>query len=186
MNIANNQLRRETEKKIREALLFYMETEQEPTVEQICRRASINRSTFYRHYKDIFDLMEAAEREIQHGLYQSLAGKGLLQTGAEHSAELLEAMIAYIGDHRSFYRIYLRRRDSVPDGEVLRRFREEQIMPLFQSHGVEDAAHVRYYFEYITAGFATVIRLWLENGCRETPAEMARILDQMLPEKKQP
>ena len=38
MNTAQNQRHMETERKLREALLFYMERDMEPTVDQICRQ----------------------------------------------------------------------------------------------------------------------------------------------------
>ena len=74
MNTSGNQLHMETERKLREALLFYMEQEKAPTVGQLCQRAQINRSTFYRHYTDVYDLMNRVEQEFQHGLYRSLDG----------------------------------------------------------------------------------------------------------------
>lgn len=61
MNAANNQLHWETERRLREGLLRILAQEQEPTVGQLCEVAQINRSTFYRHYRDIPDLMEKTE-----------------------------------------------------------------------------------------------------------------------------
>ena len=58
MNTANNQLHQETERRLRQELLCFLEREKEPTVSELCEAAQINRSTFYRHYRDIPDLME--------------------------------------------------------------------------------------------------------------------------------
>ena len=44
MNTAQNQRHMETERKLREALVFYMEQDLEPTVGQLCSRSGINRS----------------------------------------------------------------------------------------------------------------------------------------------
>ena len=33
------------------------------TVKEICGHAEINRSTFYKHYQDVYDLMEKLENE---------------------------------------------------------------------------------------------------------------------------
>ncbi len=43
------------------------------SISQLCEEAGINRSTFYRHYRDVYDLMDRTEREIQQGLIKSLA-----------------------------------------------------------------------------------------------------------------
>ena len=72
MNTANNQLHQETERRLRQELLCFLEREQEPTVSELCEAAQINRSTFYRHYRDIPDLMEKTEKEIQKGLFRTV------------------------------------------------------------------------------------------------------------------
>lgn len=182
MNTANNQLHRETEQKLREALEFYLEQNREPTVGQLCDRAKINRSTFYRHYHDVFDLMESVEREIQKGLFRSADRSGLFRAGRP-SAEVLEPLIAYIGQHRHFYRAYLQRSGGFPAEEGFLELWNTHIKPMFASHGVESEAHMRYYFEYVKSGFVTILRLWLEDSCAESPAEIAEIMSRMLPQK---
>ena len=72
MNTANNSLRQDTDRRIREVLLASLEQGKEPTVGELCAGAGINRSTFYRHYLDVFDLMEKTETEIQKGLAETL------------------------------------------------------------------------------------------------------------------
>ena len=64
MNTANNSLRQDTDRRIRQVLLASLEQGKEPTVGEICAGAGINRSTFYRHYLDVYDLMEKTETEI--------------------------------------------------------------------------------------------------------------------------
>ena len=36
------------------------------TVKELCESARINKSTFYAHYKDIYDLSDAMEEELEH------------------------------------------------------------------------------------------------------------------------
>ena len=54
---------------------------------------------------------------------------------------------------------------------------------MFLAYGVESKAHMRYYFEYAKSGFVTVLRMWLEGGCIESPRELAGIIYKMLPAK---
>ena len=75
MNTANNSLRQDTDRRIREVLLSSLEQGKEPTVGELCAGAGVNRSTFYRHYLDVYDLMEKTETEIQKGLAQTLVSE---------------------------------------------------------------------------------------------------------------
>ena len=109
MNTANNQLRQDTDRRLRKALLAFMEQGREPTVGELCERSQINRSTFYRHYLDVYDLMEKTEIQIQ---------KGLAQVLAAGETEQFERLARYVSEYRHFYRIYLKKnRDgSMEDG----------------------------------------------------------------------
>ncbi len=181
MNKPGNQLHMETEKKLREALLKRMESGQEPTVGGLCAQAGINRSTFYRHYVDIYDLMSHIEMEFQHGLYQSMSGGGAFLAAFGSDPAALETMITYIGRNASFYRVYLRKYAGVDAEKGFAHYWKEQVKPLFRSYGVEQERHMRYYFDYVQTGLITVLKSWLDNGCEENPKEMADILCRMIP-----
>lgn len=183
MNTANNQLHRETEQRVREELLRFLERDQEPTVRQICEAAGINRSTFYRHYRDIPDLMEKTEKEIQRGLLRTAGNQGDFLERLENSSDAPEPLIAYIGQNRYFYRAYLKNSGNAVLRDGYQLFWDRRIRPVFLAHGVENEAHMRYYFDYTKSGVMTVLRLWLEAGCAESPQELAGILYQMLPGK---
>lgn len=183
MNTANNQLHQETERRLRQELLGFLELEQEPTVGQLCKAAQINRSTFYRHYRDIPDLMEKTEKEIQKGLFRTVGSQGDFLTRLESSSDALESLITYIGQNRHFYRIYLRKHGDAALEDGYQLFWEKKIQPLFLARGVESEARMRYFFAYAKSGYVTVLRMWLESGCRESPRELAGILHKMLPAK---
>ncbi len=181
MNTAMNQRHMETERKLREVLLFYMDQGQEPTVRQLCNRAGINRSTFYRHYMDVYELMIRMEREFKHGLFQSIEGDNTILSRLASNPDALEPLILYIGKNPYFYQVYLKKYDDLPQNEEFQRYWETQIKPLFITCGVMNESHMRYYYGHFKAGMLSVLRLWLEGGCKESPRELSQIISRMLP-----
>lgn len=181
MNREGNSRHRETEIKIQEALLFLLEqkTLKEITVRELCQTANVNKATFYRHYQDIYELMEKIEHGIQAGLIR------LLDTGKKRSLtkpvgrQELEEIIHYIGGHATFYREYLNAGyDSFLDKRFLSLW-EKCIKRQFQELGVESEKRMQYYYRFIQAGIRTTVLYWLETGQQETPEELAQILWQM-------
>ncbi len=172
MNTVNNSLRKDTDRRIREVLLASLEQGKEPTVGEICAGAGINRSTFYRHYLDVFDLMEKTEAEIQKGLAQTLV------TGAE--GDPLERLVRYVGGYGSFYRIYLQKHLNGSMETGFQSYWESNLKPVFLRAGVRDERRMLYYYQFVKAGVTTVLKLWLDSGCRESPEEIAGILRAML------
>jgi len=180
MNTARNQLHRETEGKLRAALLFFMEQEKEPTVGQLCEKAGINRSTFYRHYMDVAELMEKTEEEIQQGLFGHIYGIAD-EDGLRMSEKLMETIVTYMGENRHFYKTFLRSHSGPLAGARWQKFWDSMLVPRFRYHGVRNEAHMRYFFEYTKAGFTRVLVCWLDQGCPESPKELAEVLYKMLP-----
>ncbi len=184
MNTAQNQRHKETEKKLKKALLFYMEQNQDPTVGQLCDYSGVNRSTFYRHYSDVYDFMTHVEQDLQHGLYQSLHSENSLLTNLGRDPDSLIPMITYIGRHPHFYLIYLNRLLSLPSKALEDKFPwQDRIKPLFCAYGVTNERHMKYFYEYILFGLIKTLLIWLEDGCLETPRELSEILFEMLPIK---
>ena len=172
MNTANNSLRQDTDRRIREVLLASLEQGKEPTVGEICAGAGINRSTFYRHYLDVYDLMEKTETEIQKGLAETLV--------SDAEGEALERLVRYVGGYGSFYRIYLQKHLNGSMEAGFQSYWERHLKPVFLRAGVRDERRMLYYYQFVKAGVTTVLKLWLDSGCRESPEEIAGILRAML------
>ena len=82
MNTKNNKRFYETEIRMESAMLEIMKsTEFEKiTVKRICEKANVNRSTFYAHFIDIYDMIDKMEIELS---------KELLNQYIENKTEIL-------------------------------------------------------------------------------------------------
>lgn len=74
-----------TEQSIRSA--FYTLRQKQPLeklrINELCALAQINKSTFYRHYLDIFDLSDTLERELLEKVTSGFSSAGQLYTDPE-------------------------------------------------------------------------------------------------------
>ena len=60
------------------------------TVMELCRCACINKSTFYAHYQDIYDLADALEEELVQAILSGISWEQ--DAGAEHMEGLIQAL----------------------------------------------------------------------------------------------
>ncbi len=127
--------------------------------------------------------MSQMEQAFQHGLFQSVHCDPAFLSRLASDPKALESLISYIGRNPHFYRIYLKKNIDLLTFEAFRRYWEEYIKPIFISCGVELESHMLYYYTSYKAGLLSVLRLWLENGCMESPKELSQILARMLPSK---
>ena len=182
MNTKNNQRYKDSEKRMQDALMKLMENQEleDVTVMDICKEAHINRTTFYAHYEDIYDLMSKVERLIRQELYEAFQAKGIGMQNVFHHDYLI-FFLRHIENNRYFYRICLRHRVKFPLDEAFDQLWERIAKPHFLQHGVTDERAMLYYLTFYQAGFTSVLRKWVENGCREKPEELCPLLLNCLP-----
>ncbi|MGN0994823.1 MAG: TetR/AcrR family transcriptional regulator [Butyricicoccus sp.] len=182
MNTRNNQRYRDSEQRMQDALMKLMENQEleDVTVTDVCREAHINRATFYAHYEDIYDLMSRAERLIRLDLRREIEARGVSMRNLFHHDYLIY-FLRHIEKNKRFYRICLRHRVRFPVEEGFDRLWEDVVKPHCRQRGVTDERAMRYYLTFYQAGFTSLLRNWVEDGCPESPEELCPILLDCLP-----
>jgi hypothetical protein len=115
MNIKNNERFQNTEIKIQQALLEMLEYKDfsKITVREICSIAHTNRSTFYAHYLDVFDLIDKTECTMHEKLLSLYVGTGVTKTNFLTS-KYITIFLKFIYQYKNFYRVRLQTRKIFP------------------------------------------------------------------------
>ena len=86
-----------TEKGIRNAFIELRSRKplEKITIKELCEHAYINKSTFYSHYKDIYDLSERMEEEVVSSITNSISHpEYIMENPAEFTRELFLAYLS--------------------------------------------------------------------------------------------
>lgn len=182
MNQPNNKRHQDTAKRIQDAMLALLEEKNSDriTVQDVCNASGINRSTFYRHYMDIPDLMAKLEKSIQSGIIERWGAVPDKNSTELITQKALGRLLSYIREHREFYLAYLGDYPSRSHTEEMQHLFDSYLRPLFENYGIENQSHMIYYSRYTAAGCLSVISSWLEKDEPESPEEIAGILYAML------
>lgn len=156
--------------------LLNEKTPEKITVQELIKKADVNRSTFYAHYTDIGDLMEKIEIDMVAPMSVHLYAADATADRI-FSEKALEELAAFFRSNRSFYRIffatssksrliretaaYVKSRFVDPHLERARQFSQEEYA---------------LQFEFCMVGFFGVIRKWLDGECREPDDVLAHTL----------
>lgn len=185
MNTKNNQRFRSMDQKLKATLLELMKTTEfeRITVKKICETACVNRSTFYAHYSDIFEIMEQMEEYLSQELLGGYASCALKATkgNAFFPTWLFIPFLYHIKKHSYFYKIVLRQRQEFPLAQVYEPVWTQIITQICQAAGITSEAEIMYHYVYFQAGFKMVMRRWVDTGCQESEEAMARILRHCVP-----
>lgn len=181
MNVKNNQRFRDTEIRMEAAMLDIMKNTdfEKITVKKICEKANVNRSTFYAHFVDIYDMLDKMEEELRKEMLNSYLSCNE-QNHQIFSKESFILFLKHIKKHRYFYRINLQTRKNFP----LEQGYEQLwaiIEPLCKKAGITSNEEIMYYFVYFQAGFTIILKRWVDTGCKEDEFQLAEIIKNCIP-----
>lgn len=167
MNVKNNKRRRESQEKIERAFVELLQTRDinNITVSDIIKLAELNRSTFYANYVDIFDLADKTREKLENDFSNLFAEYDYFH---ERSGAL--TMFRHIKENQLFYKTYFKL--CYDDKHLISTYDERRAE---QEH---INTNLKYHIEFFRNGLNAIIKLWLANGCKESPEEMADVLKQ--------
>ena len=180
MNIKKNQGYQKTHQNIKNCFLEFIEKKEVShiTIREICEAVSINRSTFYAHFQDIYAVMEEINEQLNEELLASYSAQDTSKLFTDYYYML--PWLEHLKKHPSFYLALLRSTDNLALRYSMDRLQADLIQPLLEKYQVDSAAG-SYYFNFMKAGFLTIIRQWLEHGCPEPPEKLAKLILNLSP-----
>ena len=143
------------------------------TVREICDKDEINRSTFYKHYQDCYDLLDKLKEDALAQFDELLAG---IEGHGMESAIL--AILQALENHAQTFRLL------APDGgggafihQVVRRCYQYMDLHLTVSpaKGWSEIQKGMSY-AFLTGGAGSVIEYWMRGGCKELPEDVAAMI----------
>ena len=159
------------------------------TVNDLCERADLNRGTFYNHFHDKENLLTALENEVlaevallQARMQSVTLGDMLAFRVAGRPVPVLVDLFEYLREESDFLRAVLGSGGDVRFGPRLREAVCENLVQniLHEKYRTNPTPFVCYYVAFYASAYLGIIARWVENGCPETPEEMARIAMRLL------
>lgn len=179
MNTKNNKRAKDTDEALIRAFFSAFQKKGSVgrvTVREICDEAGVNRSTFYAHYVDVFDLMERVERHMA----ESLTDSFLSQMEKGDIGACFESLFAFVKEYREFYQLYFNRSAGNTNLSVIQLARETYMDRLeelsWRKLGFASPEEMGYHEDFYLAGMSAMLRRWVNSGCKESPREMCEIL----------
>ena len=156
---------RKTKKQLRGALtsLLLEKDISRVTVRDVADLADVNRGTFYAHYSDVYDLLH----QLEDDLLRRLDGK---------TFRYLTDLFTLASEYSDiFYTLYCRSGDSEFQDKIFNKLKYQYLYEFLSIFGGSESEKLDYCASFIVAGMCTLAKVWIENGMRETPEEMARL-----------
>lgn len=166
MNTKNNKRRQESRKKIESIFIELLQIKElsKISVSDICKKAQLNRTTFYSNYADIYELADSIRTSLEDN-FEALYRDDI--SLSFNSNDYLR-LFTHIWKNQLFYKTYFKL--GYDNDYKIIRYDSELAQRYFNNRFID------YHCAFFRSGITTIIKMWLDNGCMETPEEMNEIL----------
>lgn len=156
----NNKRAQQTKKNIKETVLSLLQQKKIDaiTVTEVCKKAQVNRTTFYRYYDDIYMCVDKIETEF-------LDNVDLPQNITPVQA-LKNLLTGFYENPQISNLVFVEGKTKLLDK-----------MHHTMDHSLERPSALTEYQEtYIMLGMQGILKQWVKKGMQETPDELTKII----------
>lgn len=165
---------------LQDSLLELME--QKPiskiTIKELCEKADINRTTFYAHYTDQYDLLRKIGDETLSWAEEMITTL-LDQTDKNETINILEGILQYFSDNRKHIKVLMSEQGDIDFQKKLLTLIYSQCDITPSTAKNADLVTKELYFIFVVNGSVGLIQHWLKNGLNKSVKEMTEIIYNM-------
>ncbi|WP_025025937.1 TetR/AcrR family transcriptional regulator [Caldalkalibacillus mannanilyticus] len=147
------------------------------TIKGVCEHADINRSTFYSHFTDLYDLLHQVEDDIIEDLNQALSTYSY--SIEEENYQMIEKVLEYLVENRESCETLFSEHGAPSFQRKVMMLAHTHFNKLWTVESNTLPHNVEYLSQYIVNGSIHVIQIWLKNGSKESPKEMAELIQKL-------
>ena len=166
-----------TKEDIKEALIQLLSEEkfENISISKLCKRAGINRGTFYLHYEDKYQMIDSLKSDILSQLYSFFEEEG------EYSKRFMIAKFYVLRANERLINA-LTRSHYIDFRGAIREFITSIILSEKQEAAtqrfLEENFHIpqKYALEIFLSSVEGIISLWIAGGAQEEPEEITQMI----------
>lgn len=164
------------------------------TVKEICKKAGVNRSTFYLHYETVADLLSESVEYINKHFLDYMKINSIDFASKLHDCppeelnlitpQYLTPYLSYIKEHKSIFRTTVKNAGVLNLDKSYSAMFKYIITPIMDRFKIPQERR-NYIMSFYISGLMAIISEWLKDDCKDSIEEVIKIIeDCVLPDNK--
>ncbi len=150
------------------------------SVREIAELADINRGTFYLHYRDIYDMARQLQDEIIEK-FNRIVDSHTSRESTNELFPLLTELFGLLSENARFAQVMVGKNGDAAFLDKLKNIvREKCLADAHKMLNIKNSGDFEYFYNYIVSGCLGVCHAWLAGGMKESPAQMAELVERMM------
>ena len=145
------------------------------TIKELCEKADINRSTFYSHYTDLYDLLHKVENETLSWANEAITNL-MGKPNKQEALRILEGIFQNLIENSNHLQVLMSEQGDIDFQKQVFTLIYEQIGVNLSGDEKKSDDAEESYFIFVVNGSVGLIQHWLKNGLSKSAEEMANII----------
>ncbi|WP_027430534.1 TetR/AcrR family transcriptional regulator [Lachnospira multipara] len=159
------------------------------TVKEICELAGVNRSTFYLHYDNSYDLLKETIEAVYKDFFSRFSADGNKEINLKEKSDeelilvtpnYLMPYLEFVEDNRKLFFIMYEKNEMMGAEKTYEKWFKEIFGPILTRFGVsqEDQPFIMIFY---LKGIIGIINEWLARDCKESKETIISIIQKCIP-----
>lgn len=140
------------------------------SVKSLCETADVNRSTFYAHFTDQYDLLDCTYQDVITNIKAHLEKQNVTEK-YPISFETLKRLLDYVKENADLFKAIL---SDNCDPDIQRKIMKE-LMVYHPFEGIDQRTR-DYLAAFGLTGCISMLQIWLRDGMPESTTRMSEII----------
>ncbi|MDD3337916.1 MAG: TetR-like C-terminal domain-containing protein [Lachnospiraceae bacterium] len=172
---------RKTRAQLRSGLAKLMQKKsvREITVKELVDEVDINRSTFYLHYSDIYQMLESIEAELEAEVIETIQNHPL-EPVCKDTSSFVEQFFIFLEKNQDICCALLGPHGDMAFVTNIERIIAENMMSKDISLSDKNILDIAYASSFCLSGCVGLIQTWLNGALKESPQHMAKLTHSLI------
>lgn len=150
------------------------------TVTEITKKAGVNRSTFYLHYDNVYELLEETIENLNKQFVNSFTFKSPLQITSQKDAflitdEFLRPYLQFVKENKRVLKLVNEKPQLFQAGKSYQKMYDKIFYPAISKFLTREEDRV-YMLEFFTGGVTAIVHKWLNLDCATDVDDLISII----------
>lgn len=176
MNNYTDRRVRKTKESLKKGLsvLLKQKSIQKITVKELVDIVDINRSTFYLHYTDIYQMLEQIEKELLQEFLDVIKSDNHIPF-TENSFPFIVDIFNILYNNRDIFYSLLGQNGDIAFVTKIEDIISEYCLNSILKQYPNSKQNFKYVYSFCISGCVGIIKNWLENDCPQSSEDMAQL-----------
>lgn len=150
------------------------------TITEITKKAGVNRSTFYLHYENVYELLEETIENLHKQFVNSFKERALFEIKTKEESffitdERLIPYLKFVKENKRVLKLIHQKPQLFQAKKTYQQMYDKFFYPAISKFITKENERI-YKLEYYTAGVVAIINKWIELDCVTEMEELVKII----------